>query len=289
MEARGGHAAYDAATGRVTLTCTTQMPHLTRTAICRRARLSGIRSARDRARRRRRLRTEDVAAPANMSCWCGWRAAEKLGGVDRGSARESDRRLSFARSIHHARRRLRQQCQAARAEGRHRRQCRRLFLLSHHLRRRTVDGDGRNAGALRCAAISVPRARRRHEYLHDGALSRRLAAGDHVHARTADGQGRARVRHRSGRHPASQPDRQVSLQIGDGPRIRRGHATKRRWKWRSKAIDMPAFRKRQKRGARQRPPSRHRLRDFFRTHRLWQSGFRCARHGNHARLGNGRS
>jgi carbon-monoxide dehydrogenase large subunit len=33
MEARGGHAAYDSATGRVTLTCTTQMPHLMRTAI----------------------------------------------------------------------------------------------------------------------------------------------------------------------------------------------------------------------------------------------------------------
>jgi aerobic carbon-monoxide dehydrogenase large subunit len=33
MEARAGHAAYDAATGRVILTCTTQMPHLTRTAI----------------------------------------------------------------------------------------------------------------------------------------------------------------------------------------------------------------------------------------------------------------
>ncbi len=33
MEARGGHAAYDASSGRVTLTCTTQMPHLTRTAI----------------------------------------------------------------------------------------------------------------------------------------------------------------------------------------------------------------------------------------------------------------
>ena len=33
MEARGGHATYDASTGRVTLTCTTQMPHLTRTAI----------------------------------------------------------------------------------------------------------------------------------------------------------------------------------------------------------------------------------------------------------------
>ena len=33
LEARAGHAAYDVATGRVTLTCTTQMPHLTRTAI----------------------------------------------------------------------------------------------------------------------------------------------------------------------------------------------------------------------------------------------------------------
>ncbi len=33
MEPRGGHAAYDASTGRVTLTCATQMPYLTRTAV----------------------------------------------------------------------------------------------------------------------------------------------------------------------------------------------------------------------------------------------------------------
>jgi carbon-monoxide dehydrogenase large subunit len=33
IETRAGHAAYDAVTGRITLTCTTQMPHLTRTAI----------------------------------------------------------------------------------------------------------------------------------------------------------------------------------------------------------------------------------------------------------------
>jgi carbon-monoxide dehydrogenase large subunit len=33
MEARAGHAAYDTASGRVRLTCTTQMPHLARTAI----------------------------------------------------------------------------------------------------------------------------------------------------------------------------------------------------------------------------------------------------------------
>jgi aerobic carbon-monoxide dehydrogenase large subunit len=33
LEPRGGHAACDPSTGRVTLTCSTQMPHLTRTAI----------------------------------------------------------------------------------------------------------------------------------------------------------------------------------------------------------------------------------------------------------------
>jgi carbon-monoxide dehydrogenase large subunit len=33
MEARAGHAVYDSSTGRVTLTCTVQMPHMTRTAI----------------------------------------------------------------------------------------------------------------------------------------------------------------------------------------------------------------------------------------------------------------
>jgi carbon-monoxide dehydrogenase large subunit len=47
--------------------------------------------------------------------------------------------------------------------------------------------------------------------------------GDHVHNRAADGQGRARVRHRPDRHQASKPDRQISLQVGDGPGIRRGH------------------------------------------------------------------
>ncbi len=33
LEPRGAHAAYDLATGRITLTCSTQMPHLMRTVI----------------------------------------------------------------------------------------------------------------------------------------------------------------------------------------------------------------------------------------------------------------
>ena len=52
-----------------------------------------------------------------------------------------------------------------------------------------------------------------------------------------------------------------------------------------KAVDVPAFRKRQKEARAQRPPSRHRLCDLFRTHRLRQPGFCRARHGDHAGLG----
>ena len=33
LEARAAHASFDATSGRTTLTCTTQMPHLTRTAL----------------------------------------------------------------------------------------------------------------------------------------------------------------------------------------------------------------------------------------------------------------
>ena len=285
MEARGGHAAYDPATGRVTLTCTTQMPHLTRTAICDVLGIPGIRSARDCARRRRRIWTEDVARERICRAGVAGTQAEKLGRLDRRPPREPDRRLSFARSIHHARRRFRQECQAARTEGRHRRQRWRLFLLSHYVRRRAPDGDGRNARALRCAAIPVPRSRRRHEYLHDGALSRRLAPGDHLHNRAADGQGRARVRHRPDRHQASKPDRQISLQVGDGPGIRRGHVQRDAGNGRQsdRRARLPQA---SDRSARQRPLPRHRHCNFFRTHRLRQPGFRGARDGNHARMGN---
>ena len=61
METRAAHAAFDPASGRVTLTCSTQMPHLIRTAIADLIGMPEIGSARDRARCRRRLRAENVA------------------------------------------------------------------------------------------------------------------------------------------------------------------------------------------------------------------------------------
>ena len=59
------------------------------------------------------------------------------------------------------------------------------------------------------------------QHLPDGALSRRLAAGDHLHHRAADGQGRRRIRHRPGGDPPAQPHPHVSLYVGDGSGVRR--------------------------------------------------------------------
>ena len=95
MEARAGHAAYDAATGRVTLTCTTQMPHLTRTAI---ADVLGMPES------DLRVIAPDVGGGfgQKMSLAAEYVAAgvagaqtQKLGGLDRRPAREPDRRLSL--------------------------------------------------------------------------------------------------------------------------------------------------------------------------------------------------
>ncbi len=77
IEARAAHAAYDQPTGRVTLTCTTQMPHRARArqspicSACRNAICASSRpmSAAASARRCR-------CAP-NTCCWCGWRASSK--------------------------------------------------------------------------------------------------------------------------------------------------------------------------------------------------------------------
>ncbi len=116
---------------------------------CRPARHAGGRPARHRARRRRRLRAEDVARARIRRAGLAGAQAQEFGRLERGPARKPDRRLSRPRSIPHARRRLRQGCQAHRAQGRRGRQCRRLFLLSHHLRRRAADGHGRAARPVR--------------------------------------------------------------------------------------------------------------------------------------------
>ena len=108
-----------------------------------------------------------------------------------------------------------------------------------------------------------------HQHLPDGALSRRIAAGHHLHDRAADGQGRRRLRHRSGRDPPPQPR---STHFPTSPRWASNYdeATY------SETMDnggrerstSPAFRKRQSEARAARALSRHRLRDVLRAHRL---------------------
>ena len=54
------------------------------------------------------------------------------------------------------------------------------------------------------------------------------------------------VRHRSGRDPPPQSDRQVSLQVGDRPDVRRGQLPPDAGDGGRRRIDLPAFRARQK-------------------------------------------
>ena len=95
----------------------------------------------------------------------------------------------------------------------------------------------------------------------------------------------ARVRHRSDRNPPSQSDRSVSLQVGDGPHVRRGELSPDPGDGgRGTSTCRHSARGRSEARA-ARPLSRHRLLDVLRAHRLRQPGVCRARHGDHAGLG----
>ena len=223
MEARAGHAAYDASTGRVTLTCTTQMPHLTRTAI---ADVLGMPES------DLRVIAPDVGGGFGQKMSLGaeyvvlvWLARKLKSSV----AWTEDRRENLIAGFH-------ARDQYITLEGAFDKNAK-LIALNADIAANigayscfpTTCGVeplmamAEMPGPLRRAAIPVPGARRHHQHLHHGALSRRVAAGDHLHVRAIDGQGGGRVRHRPGRYPPPQPDRQVSLHLGDGPGVRRGH------------------------------------------------------------------
>ena len=174
---------------------------------CRPDRHAGKRTARHCARCRRRLRPENVARSRVCRPGLARAKAQKLGRLDRGPPRESDGVVSQPRSVYPPPRRVRCRRETRRAVGRSDRQCRRLFVLSDHLRGRAADGDGRAAWPLRRARLFLRRARRAHQYLPDGALSRRVAPGHHAGAGAADGRRRRAIRPGAGRDSPPQPDR----------------------------------------------------------------------------------
>ena len=173
LEPRGGHAAYDAATGRITLTCSTQMPHLTRTAICD---VLGIPES------DLRVIAPDVGGGFGQKMSLAgeyvvlvWLARKLKSSV----AWTEDRRENLIAAFHSRDQYVTlegafdKNAKLVALEGRHRLQYRRLFVLSDHVRGRAADGHGGNARPLRRAAVPVPRARRHHEHLHRW---RRIAA-----------------------------------------------------------------------------------------------------------------
>ena len=246
MEPRAGHAAYDASTGRVTLTCTTQMPHLMRTAI---ADVLGMPES------DLRVIAPDVGGGFGQKMSLAseyvvlvWLARKLKSSV----AWTEDRRENLIAAFH-------SRDQYLTLQGAFDKDAKLIALKTDIVA---------NVGAYSCfpttcgveplmamaempgpydfRALRRARARRHHQHLHHGALSRRIAADHHLHAGTADGQGGARIRPRPGRHSPPQPDRSSFLtsRPPDSPSTR--PLIKRRWKWRSTAIDLPAFRARQR-------------------------------------------
>ena len=124
------------------------MPHLTRTAI---ADVLGMPES------DLRVIAPDVGggfgqkmslAPEYV-CWSGWRASIKSS-----FAWTEDRRENLIAGFHSRDQYITLQgafdkdAKLIALEGRHRRQCRRLFLLPDHLRGRAADGDGGDARPL---------------------------------------------------------------------------------------------------------------------------------------------
>ena len=187
LEARAGHAAFDPVSGRVTLTCATQMPHLLRTAI---ADLIGMPEG------ELRVVAPDVGGGFGQKMSLVpeyvvlvWLARKLRSSV----AWTEDRRENLIASFH-------SRDQSIRLQGAFAADAKLLALSAEvianvgayscypdHLRGRAADGDGRTARSLRRARLRVRRSRRPHQHLSDGAVPRRVTSGDHHGAGAADG------------------------------------------------------------------------------------------------------
>ena len=272
MEPRGGHAAYDAATGRVTLTCTTQMPHLTRTAICD---VLGIPES------DLRVIAPDVAAdsgkrcrlPANMSCWSGSR-----GKLKSSVAWTEDRRENLIAAFH-------SRDQYITLEGAFDKNAKLLALKADIIS---------NIGAYSCfpttcgveplmaiAEMPGPYDVQQYQCLARGVITNTCTMAPYrgvsrpvitfTLERLMDKAARA-VRSRPDRHPPAQPHRQISLQVRDRPRrIDEASIPPDPGDGGRKRIDAAGIPRAPEADARaQGPPSRHRLRHLLRADGLRQ-------------------
>ena len=284
LETRCAHAAYDAASGRVTLTCATQMPHLMRTAI---ADVLGFPEA------ELRVVAPDVGGGfgQKMSLPPEYAVLVYLARRFRGTfAWSEDRRENLIASFH-------SRDQYVELEG--------GFDAAGKLIALEADIVA-NVGAYSCfpttcgveplmAMAEMPgpydlrayscRARGVTTHTCTMAPYRGVSrpvitlAIERLMDKAAAAFGIA-----PGRDPPAQSDRPLSLHFSDRPRVRRGqlprHARDGGRASRPRGVPRPSTS-----GARGRALSRPRPRHLLRAHRLRLAGLRRARHGDHAGLG----
>ena len=284
MEARASHAAYDAATGRVTLTCTTQMPHLMRTAI---ADVLGMRES------DLRVIAPDVGGGFGQKMsLCAeyvvlvWLARKLKSSV----AWTEDRRENLIASFH-------ARDQYITLQGAFDNNAKLLALKADIVA---------NIGAYSCfpttagmeplmamAEMPGPYDVQQYECLARGVLTNTCTMAayrgvsrpiitftlerlmDKAAAAFAIDPVDIRRRNLIDKFPYKSA---MGLEYDEA-------TYKETLEMAVKAIDVPAFRARQKVARANGQISRHRLCDLLRAHRLRQSGLRGTRHGNHARLG----
>ena len=281
LEARAAHAAFDLSSGRTTLTCTTQMPHLTRTAIADILRFpeSDL-----------RVVAPDVGGGFGQKMSLAaeyvvlvWLARKLRGGV----AWSEDRRENLIAAFHSRDQRIE-------LDG--------SFDVEGKLVALAADVVA-NIGAYSCFPTT-------------GGVEPLMAMAElpgPYDLRTYCCRARAVTTHTCTIAPYRGVSRPVitfamermmdkaAAACGISPIEIRKRNLIRRFPYTSATglvfdegsyaetldiaaaqIDLPKFYARQ-RDARARPVSRDRVCDIFRTHRLWQCGFCCARHGHHAR------
>ena len=136
--------------------------------------------------------------------------------------------------------------------------------------------------------VQGPLARRDHQHLPDGALSRRVAAGDHAVDGAADGLRRGAARHRPGRDPPPQPRRRPSPTRPSPASPMTRAPTASRSTSRRRRVGLAAFRVRQRAALGGGPLHRRRLLGVQRAVRLRHAGLRRAVDGHHPRLRAGR-
>ena len=204
LEPRALLAAYDKGTGKLTITTSSQCPHMLQHVFARNAGRAPAQCAGDRTRRRRLVRPQDPHLRR--------RIGGNRGGHPARTARQVHRRPPGIVRLRHSRPREHGQGAHRREQIRHDRglrhrravRRRRLFAISAHQRVRGHPGAQHHRRSLPAQALPGARHRGLSEQGADLAVSRRRPPDRQYGGRASRRSGRLQARHRPDRDAAAQ-------------------------------------------------------------------------------------